>query len=140
MSTNTPLPTSGTVFISVNDRDKGTVMRMANDLHAMGFKLVATEGTAQALELVGLPVERVRKVSDGSPHVGDLLREGGIDLIINTPLGGQAYDDGRLIRSTAQQVGVPIITTMSAAAASVQGIRALKRQPLTVRSLQMHHG
>ena len=139
MATNTPLPQQGAVFISVNDRDKGTVMKNARDLHEMGFKLIATEGTAQALGLVGLPVETVNKISDGSPHVLDRMQAGEIDLIINTPLGGQAYDDGRHIRSTAQQLGIPIITTMSAAAASVQGIRALKKEPLTVRSLQTHH-
>ncbi len=139
MATNTPLPQQGAVFISVNDRDKGTVMKNARDLYEMGFKLIATEGTAQALGLVGLPVETVNKISDGSPHVLDRMQAGEIDLIINTPLGGQAYDDGRHIRSTAQQLGIPIITTMSAAAASVQGIRALKKEPLTVRSLQTHH-
>ncbi|MEM6281890.1 MAG: carbamoyl-phosphate synthase large subunit [Chloroflexota bacterium] len=140
MSTNVPLPTAGSVFISVNDRDKGTVMKLARDLHEMGFRLLSTEGTAQALEIVGLPVQRVNKISQGSPHVGDLLLNGDIDLIINTPLGSQAYDDGRQLRSSAQQAGVPIITTMSAAAASVQGMRALRKQPLSVRSLQAHHG
>ena len=139
MATNTPLPQQGAVFVSVNDRDKGTVMKIARDLYDMGFKLLATQGTAEVLRLVGLPVARVNKISDGSPHVIDRMQAGDVDLIINTPLGGQAYDDGRLIRSTAQQLGIPIITTMSAAAASVQGIRALKRDPLTVRSLQTHH-
>ncbi|MEO1663712.1 MAG: carbamoyl-phosphate synthase large subunit [Chloroflexota bacterium] len=139
MSTNVPLPTEGNVFISVNDRDKGTVMKLARDLHEMGFKLLSTAGTARALELVGLPVQSVNKISEASPHIGDLLLRGDIDLIINTPLGSQAYDDGRHIRSAAQQVGVPIITTMSAAAASVQGMRALQKQPLSVRSLQAHH-
>jgi carbamoyl-phosphate synthase large subunit len=139
MSTNVPLPTTGRVFISVNDRDKGTVMRLARDLDQLGFKLLATDGTAKALDLVGLPVQRVNKVSEGSPNVLDMLKAGEIDLIINTPLGGQAYDDGKMIRSTAQQVNVPVVTTMSAAAASVQGIRALQKKPLSVRSLQAHH-
>jgi carbamoyl-phosphate synthase large subunit len=139
MSTNIPLPTEGTVFISVNDRDKGTMMKLARDLDYMGFKLIATIGTARALELVGLPVECVNKISEGAPHVLDKLKAGEIDLIINTPLGGQAHDDGLLIRSTAQQVGVPLVTTMSAAAATVQGIKALRKDPLSVRSLQVHH-
>ncbi len=139
MSTNVPLPTAGTVFISVNDRDKGTMMKIARDLDYMGFELVATTGTAQALELIGLPVQRVNKLSEGSPNILDRLKADEIDLIINTPLGGQAYDDGRVIRSTAQQVGVPVVTTMSAAAATVQGIRALRKKPLSVRSLQAHH-
>ncbi|MEO0561537.1 MAG: carbamoyl-phosphate synthase large subunit, partial [Chloroflexota bacterium] len=139
MSTNVPLPTAGTVFISVNDGDKGTMMKLARDLDYIGFKLMATEGTANALEVVGLPVERVKKVSEGTPSVLDRLKAGDIDLIINTPLGSQAHDDGIAIRSTAQQVGVPLITTMSAAAASVQGIKALRKKPLSVRSLQVHH-
>lgn len=140
MATNVPLPTEGTVFISVNDRDKGTMMKLARDLHYLGFKMLATAGTAHALQLIGLPAESVNKVSEGTPNVLDKLRAGEIDLIINTPLGGQAYDDGVQIRSTAQQVGVPLVTTMSAAAATVQGIKALRKKPLSVRSLQAHHG
>jgi carbamoyl-phosphate synthase large subunit len=139
MATNLPLPESGTVFVSVNDRDKGTLMKLARDLVGLGYNLLATDGTAKALEIVGLPVERVLKISEGTPNILDRLKNGDVDLIINTPLGGQAYDDGRLIRSTAQQVGVPIVTTMSAAAATVQGLRALRKDPLTVVSLQKHH-
>ena len=139
MATNLPLPESGTVFVSVNDHDKGTIMKLARDLVALGYDLLATKGTAQALELVGLPVEMVQKVSEGTPNVLDRLKAGDIDFIINTPLGSQAHDDGRVIRSTAQQAGVPIVTTMSAAAASVQGMRALRKNPLTVISLQAHH-
>ncbi|GAB4508549.1 MAG: carbamoyl-phosphate synthase large subunit [Anaerolineae bacterium] len=133
------LPTSGTVFISVNDFDKGAVARIARDLHKMGFTLVATGGTAHWLSMVGLPVETVNKVAQGSPHIVDLMHEGKIDLVINTPLGGQAHEAGALIRGTAHQLGIPLITTMSAAAASVQGIRALREKPLRVRSLQAHH-
>jgi carbamoyl-phosphate synthase large subunit len=133
------LPTSGTVFISVNDFDKGGVARIARDLHNMGFKLMATHGTAHWLEMIGLPAEAVNKVAQGSPHVVDRLMAGDIDLVINTPLGGQAHEAGALIRGTAHLVGVPIITTLSAAAASVQGIKALKGKPLKVRSLQEHH-
>ena len=133
------LPTSGTVFISVNDFDKGGVARIARDLHNMGFKLMATHGTAHWLEMIGLPVEAVNKVAQGSPHVVDRLMAGDIDLVINTPLGGQAHEAGALIRGTAHLVGVPIITTLSAAAASVQGMKALKGKPLKVRSLQEHH-
>ncbi|PJF23233.1 MAG: carbamoyl phosphate synthase large subunit [Phototrophicales bacterium] len=133
------LPTSGTVFISVNDFDKGAVARIARDLYNMGFKLMATHGTARWLEMIGLPVEPVNKVAQGSPHVVDRMLAGDIDLVINTPLGGQAHEAGALIRGTAHLLGIPIITTMSAAAASVQGIKALKGKPLKVRSLQAHH-
>lgn len=139
MAANTKLPLEGTVFISVNNYDKGAVMKVARDLHQLGFKLVATEGTAAALQSVGLPVEVINKVSDGSPHIVDAVRAGEINLIINTPRGGRAHDDGALIRGTAHLLGVPIVTTMSAASAIVQGIRALRQKPLRARSLQVHH-
>ncbi len=135
-----PLPLSGTVLISVNDFDKSAAGKLARDLHHMGFKLAATDGTAQFLEKMNLPVERVRKVSEGTPNVVDRIREGAIQLIITTPLGGKAHGDGRAIRSAAHVYRVPIATTLSAAQATVQGIRALKQKPLRVRSLQAHHG
>ncbi len=139
MAANTTLPLTGNVFISVNDYDKGAIGKIARDLHKMGFKLVATSGTAQWLEMLGLPVDVINKVSDGSPHIVDAIRAGEIDLIINTPRGGQAHYDGGLIRGMAHLYGVPIVTTLSAAAAVVQGIKALKQKPLKVRSLQVHH-
>jgi carbamoyl-phosphate synthase large subunit len=139
MATNTPLPTSGTVVISVNDFDKGQAARIARDLHLLGFKLVATDGTAAYLRKVGLPVERVNKISDGSPHIIDLMQTGAVNLLINTPRGGQAHEEGAVIRAAAVSMDIPIVTTMSAAAASVQGIKALKGKPLKVRSLQRHH-
>ena len=139
MSTNVALPLSGTVMISVNDLDKGAGARIARDLHLMGYKLMATDGTASYLTKVGLPVERVNKIGDGSPHVVDRMHEGKIQLLINTPRGGQAHEEGALIRAAAVSLNIPIITTMSAAAASVQGIKALKNKPLRVRSLQLHH-
>jgi carbamoyl-phosphate synthase large subunit len=139
VAANMTLPHTGTVFISVNDYDKGAVAKIARDLHALGFKLIATEGTAKWLTMLKLPVDHINKVREGSPHVIDVMLDGGIDLIINTPLGGQAHDDGARIRGTAHQLGIPIITTMSAAMASVQGIKSLK-EPLAVRSLQAHHG
>ncbi|QPC80709.1 carbamoyl-phosphate synthase large subunit [Phototrophicus methaneseepsis] len=139
MAANMPLPQSGTVFISVNDFDKGTVARIARDLYQMDFKIVATEGTAQYLNHAGIPAERINKVAEGSPHVVDALREGKIDLVINTPLGMQAHEDGASIRSMCYQVSVPIITTMSAAMASLQGIKRRHQAPLRVRSLQAHH-
>ncbi|HEX2621996.1 MAG TPA: carbamoyl-phosphate synthase large subunit [Phototrophicaceae bacterium] len=139
IAAGTSLPLSGTVCISVNDYDKGAVAKIARDLHLMGFKLVATAGTARWLSMIGLPVEEVKKISDGSPHIVDWMREGKIDLLINTPRGGQAHDDGGVIRGAANQIGLPLLTTLSAAMAAVQGIRALQNSPLTVKSLQVHH-
>ena len=135
----TPLPEAGTVFISVNDFDKAVVAKIARDLVRFGFRLVATDGTARWLNSLGIDAEPVKKLSQGTPNVLDLMQDGGIDLIINTPRGGQAHEDGIRIRSQAYALGVPIITTMSAAAASVQGIRRLREKPLSVRSLQSHY-
>jgi carbamoyl-phosphate synthase large subunit len=139
IAAGTALPTSGTVCISVNDFDKGAAAKIARDLHHLGFKLVATEGTARWLAMVGLPVETVRKVSEGTPNILDAMREGSIQLMINTPRGGRAHDDGAIIRGTTNLLGLPLITTLSAAMAAVQGIRALREKPLTVKSLQAHH-
>ena len=134
----TPLPGSGTVFISVNDFDKAAVGKIARDLSRLGFDLVATDGTASWLNGLGVCASRVKKLSQGSPNILDMMGDKRIDLIINTPLGGQAHADGIEIRSRAYALGIPIITTMSAAAASVQGIRRLSEKPLDVRSLQSH--
>ncbi|MBL8120086.1 MAG: carbamoyl phosphate synthase large subunit, partial [Anaerolineae bacterium] len=139
MAANSPLPQSGTVFISVNDYDKAAALKIARDLHQLGFSLTATAGTAAAFSAAGLPVTTVKKVSDGAPNIVDSIRAGQIDLIINTPRGGKAHEDGYLIRGTAIAYGVPIITTLTGAMAAVQGIRSLRQKPLRVRSLQLHH-
>jgi carbamoyl-phosphate synthase large subunit len=133
------LPLEGTVCISVNNFDKGAAARIARDLHRLGFKLLATPGTARWLANVNLPVESINKVSQGAPHIVDVMREGRIQLLINTPRGSQAHEDGTQIRNTAHQLGVPIMTTLSAAMATVQGIKARRQRPLRVRSLQAHH-
>ncbi|MBX3085406.1 MAG: carbamoyl-phosphate synthase large subunit [Anaerolineae bacterium] len=133
------LPQSGTVLISVNDFDKSAASRLAMDLHRMGFIIMATQGTADYLARLNIPTKRISKVSEGTPNVLDALRDGEIQLIINTPLGGQAHVDGALIRTAAYRFRVPITTTLSAAAATVQGIKALKHKPFKVRSLQAHY-
>jgi carbamoyl-phosphate synthase large subunit len=139
IAASSSLPDKGAVLLSVNDFDKGAVIKIAHDLHDLGFELLATHGTAQVLQLVGLPVRRVNKLSEGAPHILDLLRTGEVDLIITTPRGKQSHLDGTRVRSAAYQYGVPILTTLSAAMAAVQGIRALREKPLSVRSLQQHH-
>ncbi|MFN8482566.1 MAG: carbamoyl-phosphate synthase large subunit [Anaerolineae bacterium] len=133
------LPTSGKALISVNDYDKSNILKIARDLHSMGFELVATAGTAEWLRRVGLPADVMAKVSDGSQAILDAIRTRQVDLVINTPLGRSAISDGRLMRMTARQHGVPLFTTLSAAAAAVNAIRALKTKELRVRSLQTHH-
>ncbi|MGB0386864.1 MAG: carbamoyl-phosphate synthase large subunit [Ardenticatenaceae bacterium] len=139
MGAGESLPLEGAVFISVNDYDKGSMLKMARDLHRMGFRLLATRGTASSLVRVGLPVEPVNKVSEGGRHIVERIRAGEIDMIINTPLGSTAHSDGAAIRTTAIRYGVPLMTTTSAAEATVNGIRALKNKALKVRSLQTHH-
>ncbi|PJF36965.1 MAG: carbamoyl phosphate synthase large subunit [Candidatus Thermofonsia Clade 1 bacterium] len=133
------LPLSGRVLITVNDFDKSAAAKIARDLHKLGFELIATAGTARFLRNVGLPVTTIAKVSEGSTAILDALRDGAIQLVINTSLGGQAHDDGRFIRNAAAKYRVPIVTTLSAAQAAVQGIQALRKKPLRVRSLQAHY-
>ncbi|MFN2252189.1 MAG: carbamoyl-phosphate synthase large subunit [Anaerolineae bacterium] len=134
-----PLPTEGTVLVTVNDFDKAAAGKIARDLHRMGFGLMATAGTADWLEMIELPVERVRKVSEGSPHVADAVASGRVALVISTPLGPTAYADGQAIRRAAIGHRVPLLTTLSAASAAVSGIRALRDRELKVRGLQEHY-
>ncbi len=138
-SAGLPLPACGTVFISVNDFDKPVVAKIARDLARMDFQLVATAGTARWLNQMGIGAGRVNKLSEGGPHIIDLMQGGQINLIINTPRGSQAHEDGAAIRSQAYALGIPIVTTMSAAAATVQGMRRMREKPLSVRSLQSHY-
>ncbi|PYV27487.1 MAG: carbamoyl-phosphate synthase large subunit, partial [Acidobacteria bacterium] len=143
-----PVPTAGRVFLSVNDRDKPQGVAIARELAGLGFKLVATRGTAQALRNAGLEVENVHKVNEGRPNTVDLIKsrrgkdkEGsaGLDLIVNTPLGRTSRFDEKSIRRAAVQHGVSCITTLSAAAAAVNGIRAQREQGIQVVSLQELH-
>ncbi|MGH9395633.1 MAG: carbamoyl-phosphate synthase large subunit [Terriglobia bacterium] len=133
------IPSSGRVFFSVNDHDKSQAVPVARDLHQLGFTLVATRGTAQALAAAGLPVERVFKVNEGRPNVVDLIKSAKLDLIINTPLGGPSHYDEKAIRRAAVQHGITCITTLSAAAAVVSGVRAQREPYIQVFSLQGLH-
>jgi len=136
MASGFTLPTSGTAFISVNEFDKETVIPIARDLASLGFRLMATRGTARALDEASISVETVNKVGEGRPNIVDHIKNGQVALVINTPLGGVSYWDEPAIRKSAYAHGVPCITTLSAAAACVAGIRALKEEALEVRPLQ----
>jgi len=127
------------VLISVNDYDKGAALKIARDLHRMGFKLFATHGTAEFFRKAGLPVEGVNKVSQGSPHVVDIINNHQVGLILNTPLGPMAHSDGAEIRTAATRQGAALLTTLSAAAAAVSAITALRQKELSYRSLQDHY-
>jgi len=105
----------------------------------LGWTLTATRGTAEMLRRVGLPVDTLNKVSEGAPHILDEISKGQIDLIVNTPLGRQAHSDGDEIRRAAVRYKIPLLTTLSAAAAATGAIRALQMKDLKVRSLQEHH-
>jgi carbamoyl-phosphate synthase large subunit len=133
------IPAQGCVFISVNDPDKLHVVPLARDLASLGYKLVATKGTAEALRHAGLEVERVHKVNEGRPNVVDLLKSGKLDLIVNTPRGRTSYIHEKTIRRAALQHGVTCITQLSAAAAAVSGIRAQQQNGIEVASLQSLH-
>jgi len=133
------MPSEGRVFISVNDHDKPQAVPIARDLAGLGFKLVATRGTAVALRAAGLETQTVYKVNEGRPNVVDLIRSRQLDLIINTPLGRASYFDEKSIRRAASQHGIVCITTLSAAAAAVNGIRAQKEKGIQVMSLQDLH-
>ncbi|HTG47072.1 MAG TPA: carbamoyl-phosphate synthase large subunit [Actinomycetota bacterium] len=133
------LPTSGTVFVSVANRDKRAIAFPSKRLADMGFRLVATRGTAGVLQRAGIPVETVAKVSESSDNVAELIRTGEVDLVINTPFGRAPRSDGSRIRTAAAAVGVPCVTTLPGALAAVRGIEALRSDPTEPRSLQEHH-
>lgn len=139
MAAGMPLPTQGRAFLSVNDYDKGAVVKLARDLQRLGWNLSATRGTAEWLRRIGLQVDTLNKVSEGTPHILDEIARGEIDLIVNTPLGRQAHSDGDAIRRAAVRYKIPLLTTLSAGAAAVGAIRALQLKELKVRSLQEHH-
>jgi carbamoyl-phosphate synthase large subunit len=133
------LPRSGTAFISVNNHDKPAVVQIARDLVDIGFTIVATRGTANFLRAHGLAAEIVFKINEGRPHVGDEILNNRIQLVINTPLGRESFFDDRTVRRIAMMHGVPSITTLTGAAATVNAIKALHTEVLTVRALQDYH-
>jgi carbamoyl-phosphate synthase large subunit len=139
LSAGQVLPTSGTVFFSVNDHDKEAATELARRYVHLGFKIVATEGTANALESVGLSVERVFKVKEGRPNVVDLIKGDRIQLIVNTPRGQDTFFDEKAIRRAAVLARIPTITTIAAAQAAAEGIAAMQRQHTTVYALQQLH-
>ncbi|MDD5542680.1 MAG: carbamoyl-phosphate synthase large subunit [Acidobacteriia bacterium] len=140
LSAGVKLPVSGTAFISVNDSDKPSVIKIAQDLQALGFRITATRGTAKALNTSGVKTRAVNKVNEGRrPNISDLIKNGEVQLVINTPLGKESRYDEKAIRSAALYHAVPCITTLSAAAACVEGIRALQQQKISVCSLQEYH-
>jgi len=130
------LPLKGTVFISLRSKDKRPMIFLAKKLVDLGFNLVGTRGTAKALARNDIPVSEVLKVSQGRPNVVDMMKNGEIDLIINTPGGKGTKPDGLAIRSNAVALKVPLITTVAGAYAAVNGIEALKKKGIQVKTIQ----
>ena len=133
------LPNAGRAFISVNDDDKPNTLPIARDLAELGFALVATRGTAAYLRAHDLEADVVFKINEGRPHVGDRLLNRELDLVINTPLGRESFFDDLTVRRIATMLGVPCITTLTGASATVSAIRALRSEELSVLPLQEYH-
>jgi carbamoyl-phosphate synthase large subunit len=130
------LPKSGRVFISVRDEDKPSAAAIAEKLHAVGFSIVATRGTAAFLKGRGIPAEIVKKVQEGSPHIGDQIKKGEVAIVINTPQDAHSHADSYLIRRYALDYQVPYFTTMAGAEAAAEGIEYLEQREFDVRALQ----
>ena len=134
------LPLSGTIFLSVRNKDKPVVGALARRLVQMGFRLIATEGTAAAIQSAGVLVERVFKVAEGfRPHIVDRMKNGEVAAVINTPEGRSARLDSYSIRRAAVTMGIPYFTTMAAAFAVAEAIRTLRQREMGIRSLQEYH-
>ena len=139
LSAGMDLLTEGKVFISVRDQDKDKIEDIVRKAHELGFKIMATRGTARAVEGVA-DIEVVRKVSQGSPNIRDAILRGEVGLIINTPSGKQSADDGYLIRRMAVELGIPYVTTLAGARAALNAIEAVRLGRITVKSLGEYHG
>jgi carbamoyl-phosphate synthase large subunit len=133
------LPSGGTAFITVADGDKPAATGAATVLHDLGFRIIATRGTAQAIRKMGIPCDAINKIGEGSPHVVDWIERGDVDLVINTPIGTGARTDGYEIRTAAIARGIPCITTMSGGIAAARAISAARRGEPEVISLQEIH-
>ena len=139
LSAGVRLPREGRAFLSVQDKDKPKAVVLAKKLAEIGFEIVSTRGTAEYLAAAGIQVRTVYKVMEGRPNVVDLIKGGGIQLLINTPIGARSFMDEKTIRRAAVQHHVPCITTLAGGLAAVEGIAALKAQPIRVMALQDLH-
>jgi len=133
------LPVEGTVLLTVANRDKAELPLVAARIHALGFRILATEGTHRFLDEHGVPSELIKKLHEGRPNIADAIKNGEIDLIINTPAGRESKHDDSYIRMMAIQQKVPYVTTMAGAQASVEGIEAIRTGRVAPRSLQEYH-
>jgi len=139
LAAGTPIPDSGALFISVNDRDKQAACELAARFREFGFELFATRGTAAALKAAGLPCKTVFKVNEGRPNAVDLLKANKLNLIIYTTTGSHSFPDEQTIRRNTVMYRTPCITTMSGARAAAEAIISRRRDPIRVWSLQELH-
>jgi len=130
------LPKEGKIFISVKEQDKKKIRPIAEKAANLGFELAATSGTADAAK--GVDIEKIKKVSQGSPNIRDAILNKEIDLIINTSEGKQSAQDGYIIRRLAIELGIPYVTTLSGARAALNAIEAVQNNEITVKSLNEH--
>lgn len=139
-ATQTVLPMEGNVLLSVCDRDKGDLLEVARGFNDLGFKIFATGGTFDMINEDGIPVTKVKKIYEGRPNISDMITNGELDLIINTPAGKTSVYDDSYIRKESIRHKVPYITTMAAAKASADGIKAVKNNThIGVKALQDYH-
>ena len=139
LSASQLLPVSGNIFISVNDKDKNSIIPIAKELSELGLGLYCTAGTAKAIQNFGIQVKEVKKVYEGRPNVVDNIKNKEIQLIINTPIGREAREDDRYIRQAAIQYSIPVVTTIRGAKATAQAIRSLKSGIIDVKPLQEYY-
>ncbi|MFA6035211.1 MAG: carbamoyl-phosphate synthase large subunit, partial [Myxococcota bacterium] len=135
-ATGQALPSRGAIFVSVNDFDKDSIVPVVRDLADMGFRVHASRGTGEVLEQAGLKVEYIFKVNEGRPNIVDLIKNGDIDIVINTPFGRESFYDEKAMRRAAFEHNVLTITTLSGAKAAVEAVRSIKSGTVDVRSLQ----
>ncbi len=139
-ATQSKLPLEGTVLISVNRKDKEEVVEVAKSLHEDGFRIVATSGTCDLLNQAGIPAEKVKKLSEGRPNISDIIANGEVQLIINSPVGKESVNDDSYLRKAAIKAKVPYMTTIAAAKATADGIHYVKNHEIgAIKSLQELH-
>ena len=138
LSAGMDLPKEGTIFMSVREQDKKKIQPIAEKAHRLGFDILATKGTADSIFKV--PIQRIKKVSQGTPNIKEAILNGEIDLIINTPHGKQASEDGYIIRRLAIELGIPYVTTLAGARAALNAIEAVKSNDIGVKSLNEYAG
>ncbi len=139
LASGTILPDSGTVFISLGQRDKSKGLEIAKDFIELGFDVIATKHTAEFFKENGLDVKEVHKIQEGRPNVVDIISNKEVALIVNTPSGQKSHHDGYSIRRTALMYNVPIVTTLAAARASIEAIRAKRNYDWEVCPIQEHY-